>query len=297
MSLYAYEIFDAVVKEASFLKAAERLNLSPSAISHSVARLEERFQTKLFNRNRSRVELTAAGEHLLPYIRSILREESRLVQEADFLHGDAQGTVRIGTPGSVCRAWLPGILNDFQKSYPGITVIVLEGSLDIVMEQIRLQSLDLIFIPEKLITDKPHTRLHKDRLICAAPPDFVPNNGSSVTAEDLYSNTVINCFGRNNADAETFLKNNHISIKSSFHVDDVDTMLVMIESGFGIGLTTESSVAGTRRNVRVLPLMPETYRIISLFDVDPDFQTRAVQVFRDFALEHLKASGKAELLQ
>ena len=296
MSLYAYEIFDAVVKEGSFLKASERLHLSPSAISHSVARLEERFQTKLFNRNRNQIELTAAGEHLLPFIRTILRDENRLGQEADLLHGEARGTVRLGTLGSVCRAWLPDIMESFSESFPGIDVVVFQGSMDLVLEWTRLKSVDLSFLPDALALEEVHTKLHNDRLVCVVPPDYQPLNGSSVTAEDLQANSLINYYGRNNSDAEQFIKDNGIDFRSVFHADDVYTMICMVEAGLGLGITTELSVVGTKRRVRTFPLEPATYRTISLVETDPDFETRAVQLFRDHVIAYLKDAGDAELL-
>ena len=297
MSLFAYEIFDAVVQEGSFLKASERLHLSPSAVSHSVARLEERFQTKLFNRNRNQIELTAAGEHLLPYIRTILRDESRLAQEADHLHGDAHGTVRLGTLGSVCRSWLPGILQGFQAQYPGIDVVVSQGSMDLVLEWARLRSVDLAFLPAAFVQEEKRTDLHRDRLICVAPQDFVPKQGRTVTADDLKTHVLINYYGRNNADAEEFLQSNGISFQSVFHVDDVYTMICAVEAGLGIGITTALSVAGTKRRVQTFALEPETYRTISIVETDPVFQTRAVQLFRDHVVSYLKEIGEAELLE
>lgn len=296
MSLYSYEIVDAVVKEGSFLKAAERLHLSPSAVSHSVARLEERFQTKLFNRNRSRIELTTAGEHLMPYIRNILREENILSQEADHLHGEARGTVRLGTLGSVCRTWLPDILGSFMELYPEINVIVSQGSIDRLLGWARLKSVDLAFLPETLVSDEKRTRLHSDRLICVAPPDFVPSNGSTVSAGDLRKNDLINYYGVNNSDAEEFLANDPAAFRSVFHVDDVYTMISMIECGFGIGITTRLTAVGAKQNIRIFDLEPAAYRIISLVETDPDFQTRAVQIFRDHIFARLTANGEAELL-
>ena len=292
MSLYAYEIFDAVVKEKSFLKASERLHLSPSAISHSVARLEERFQAKLFNRNRSQIELTAAGERLLPYIRTILRDESLLNQEADYLHGEVLGTVRLGTLGSICRAWLPDMINRFNADYPGIKLVISQGSMDLVLNWVRLKSVDLAFIPEEFAKDQVRTKLHKDRLICIAPADFVPINGKSVTTADLEANNLINYYGRNNTDAELFLEKNGVTFNSSFHVDDVFTLVSMVECGFGIGITTELSTKGTRRKVKKYPLEPDYYRTISLVETDPDFQTRAVYTLRDFIISFLEAENE-----
>ena len=65
--------FQAVAQEASFTKAAERLNLTQSAVSSHVRRLEEQAAKSLFVRNTRSVALTGDGEILLGYARAILR--------------------------------------------------------------------------------------------------------------------------------------------------------------------------------------------------------------------------------
>ena len=70
MSLYGYEIFETVVEQNSFVKAAHVLNLTPSAVSHAIAKLESDIGFPLFIRNRNGVRLTGEAEKILPYIRA-----------------------------------------------------------------------------------------------------------------------------------------------------------------------------------------------------------------------------------
>ena len=57
MTLFSYEIFDAVARQGSFNKAAQQLHLTPSAISHAIAVMEEELGFALFNRGKNGVTI------------------------------------------------------------------------------------------------------------------------------------------------------------------------------------------------------------------------------------------------
>ena len=72
MTLLSYQVFQTVVGQGSFQKAAEILNLTPSAVSHAIASMEQELGFSLFTRNKAGVALTNYGEHLLPYVNAVL---------------------------------------------------------------------------------------------------------------------------------------------------------------------------------------------------------------------------------
>jgi DNA-binding transcriptional LysR family regulator len=109
MSLFSYRIFDAVAKQQSFLRAAETMHLTPSAVSHSIASLEGKLGFPLFISSRTGVKLTSEGEKLLIHVRSILRFEEQLQQEAAQINELEKGTIVIGTFSSVCTNWISDI--------------------------------------------------------------------------------------------------------------------------------------------------------------------------------------------
>ena len=66
MTLFSYEIFDAVARQGSFNKAAQQLHLTPSAISHAIAVMEEELGFALFNRGKNGVSMTSYGASRTP---------------------------------------------------------------------------------------------------------------------------------------------------------------------------------------------------------------------------------------
>lgn len=77
MTLLAYQIFQTVVEQGSFQRAAEVLSLTPSAISHAISTAEKELGFPLFNRNKNGVTLTSYGENLQPYILTVLNSDAK----------------------------------------------------------------------------------------------------------------------------------------------------------------------------------------------------------------------------
>lgn len=105
MTLLAYQVFLAVVEQESFQKAAQVLNLTPSAISHAVASMETELGSALFIRSKQGVYLTNYGKELFPYIKNVQNSEEYLQQAVAQIGGMEKGVVRIGTFNSACVEW------------------------------------------------------------------------------------------------------------------------------------------------------------------------------------------------
>ena len=93
MTLFSYEIFDAVARQGSFNKAAQQLHLTPSAISHAIAVMEAELGFTLFNRGKNGVTMTSYGASLYPSIRAVLNSDEALQQSIARLNGLEMGKV------------------------------------------------------------------------------------------------------------------------------------------------------------------------------------------------------------
>ncbi len=134
MSNFMYQAFSEVAKQKAFVTAAKVLNVTPSAISHSINGLEKELGFALFFRNRNGVQLTSAGEKILPIVRELLNTEDKLLEEAARINGLDQGRLRIGAFSSVCINWLPDMINTFKKNHPEIEVSVWQGNFNEVIQ-------------------------------------------------------------------------------------------------------------------------------------------------------------------
>jgi len=147
MELRQLEVFVAVAEELSFTRASARLHLVQSGVSSAVKALERDLGTALFDRDRHRVMLTEAGQALLPEARATLAAAQAARDAVAEAQGGLRGTLTVGTMLSTGPLDLPGLLERFHRSHPGVTVrlrqsdsgsaglarAVLDGGLDLAV--------------------------------------------------------------------------------------------------------------------------------------------------------------------
>lgn len=122
MTLRHFEILRAVAETGNFTRAAERLYITQSAVSHAIRELEEKAGTALFDRLSKSVQLTKSGRLLLEEITPILSSCEALDERIRCL--EQQAPLHIVSSITIAAFWLPKILNAFQKDWPDLRVNV-----------------------------------------------------------------------------------------------------------------------------------------------------------------------------
>src|ERR1700751_4866642 len=117
--------FAIVAEERSFTRAAARLGVSPSALSHTMRRLEERLRIQLLARSTRSVSTTEAGERLLARLGPAIAEISHAVEDLAPRLDRPSGRVRITASGSAAQLVIAPALPRFIQRYPEIVVEVL----------------------------------------------------------------------------------------------------------------------------------------------------------------------------
>lgn len=117
--------FQAVVEAHGFNRAAERLNISQSAVSQAIANLEAKLDVPLLLRGK-RLELTEAGRRLLDHADGVLREERQVLEDiAGIKRGDAQ-VLNLAINSTINRYYAPSLLERFSQAGRDIRVKVSE---------------------------------------------------------------------------------------------------------------------------------------------------------------------------
>jgi len=126
----------AVATHKSFRAAATELGMSPSALSHAIAALEQKMAVRLFHRTTRSVALTETGERFLARIRPALRDISEAMSLVDEFRDTPSGTLRINTSEDAARMFLMPLVLAYMKRYAHMRVdLTTEGRLvDIVAE-------------------------------------------------------------------------------------------------------------------------------------------------------------------
>jgi DNA-binding transcriptional LysR family regulator len=115
-------VFLAVAEECSFTRAAVRLGISQSAVSHTIRRLEASIGLKLLNRTSRRVSTTDAGQKLLATLRPGFEQIESRIEELRHLGDTPGGLVRLTASKPAARAILMPVLSQVVRDYPEIQI-------------------------------------------------------------------------------------------------------------------------------------------------------------------------------
>lgn len=119
-SLNGLRAFEAAARHMSFTLAASELNVTQTAISHQIRRLEEELGVRLFVRQNRTLSLTAEAREYLPGIRAAFND-LRLATDR-LLRKDDGNVLTVSTLASLAAKWLLPRISDFQEKHPGIDV-------------------------------------------------------------------------------------------------------------------------------------------------------------------------------
>ncbi len=189
MQLRHLAYFVAVAEEGSFTRAAEALAVSQPTLSKQIRALENSLGTRLVERDRSGVELTSAGQALLPHARRILIETENATRSVHEVASLRRGRVRMGATPSMVEGLLAPVLTRFRSEHPGIDIEIHEaGSRDLTAE-LSTGRIDLALLIVPLaarIPDLETAVVFSERLVLASPVDAdMPDQMDVADLEDL----------------------------------------------------------------------------------------------------------------
>ena len=146
LDLTALRSFVAVADAGGVTRAAGFLNLTQSAVSMQIKRLEEGLGLMLFARAARKLALTAEGEQLLGYARKMLALNDEAL--ARLTHDEFEGEIRLGVPHDIVYPAIPGILKWLAARYPRVRVNVVSSFTILMKEEFGRGELDIIVTTE-----------------------------------------------------------------------------------------------------------------------------------------------------
>jgi len=172
----------------SFTAAANRLELTPAAVSKNVMRLEQELQVRLFNRSTRRLQLTAEGEAFLARAGEALRMLDAAVGDVTMRGNDPVGRVRISSSNSFGRRFALPALPRIAERYPRLE---LEVSLSDYEVDLIADGFDLA-IRGGLMTDSNLVarRICPLQSVLVASPEYLRRHGVPRSPDDLHKHRV-----------------------------------------------------------------------------------------------------------
>lgn len=288
MTLLSYQVFMAVVEQESFQKAAQAMQLTPSAISHAVAAMEDELGSPLFVRSKQGVYLTNYGKELFPYIKNVLNSDEYLQQAVAQFNGMQRGIVRIGTFNSACVEWMPSLLKDFEREYPNVQLDIYQGTYDDVYQWLKDGVVDLGFLSSSSVGDLDYTPIYQDRIVCVVPKGFQTENPGYITLEELKKQNFVTQREGCDADVNHFMGKYGLSGGGGSYIMDDMSAMALVMGGYGVCLAPELVVKNMPFPVDVYPLEVEEKRTIVLAAVRAGALAPAVRRMYDYILERFQ---------
>jgi DNA-binding transcriptional LysR family regulator len=183
--------FQAVAEERSFTKAAAKLGVAQSTLSHTIKQLEMRMGIRLLTRTTRNVALTAAGERLLQTIAPRLAEIEEEIAALSALRDKPSGSIRLTLSDHALESVVWPKLKPVLKAYPDISVELL---LDSTFRNIVEEGLDAgVRLGESVEKDMVAVRIGPDwRLVAVASPRYVEEHGIPQHPQELVRHVCIN---------------------------------------------------------------------------------------------------------
>ncbi len=143
MEDHKLKVFCTVAETKSFSKTSEIIHLTQPAVSLQIQAIEEKYETKLFDRSSSTVTLTTAGEILYKYAKEILTLYASAEKAIAKQTGLFKGSLTIGAGSNIGNYLLPSVITDFRNLHPKIRIYLLVGNSKRVIELLNAGNIDI----------------------------------------------------------------------------------------------------------------------------------------------------------
>ena len=245
--LGSLSLFLEVAEERSFTRAAAKLGMSQSALSHSVRRLEAKLGLRLLTRTTRSVAPTEAGERLIATLRPALDDIGDKLASLTELRDRPAGTVRITAGTHAARAVLWPVIDKLLAKHPDINFELSSegGFVDIVSERFDAG----VRLGERLEQDMVAVKIGpKLRMAAFAAPAYLARHGTPATPYDLADHNCINLRlpssgGLYTWEFEQAGKALNVKVAGQLVLNDVDLIVEAAVTGRGIGFLLEDHVS------------------------------------------------------
>jgi DNA-binding transcriptional LysR family regulator len=229
--------FCTLVQTGSFTETARALNLTQSAISHSVKNLEENLRCQLVTRTGRKIHITEDGEELYKEAQAILYQmeaaRSRIQDRANW----GRGKLRLGASTTACQHILPNVLREFNECFPDCILSITPADTPVLLEQIRLHEIDLAIIIDpgntKDVTIKP---LFSDELVLVTSAIHAFAKKSSVRMSEIAQERLVlyNKGSHTFSLVEDFFRQNKLALQNYIELGSMEAIKELITINYGV---------------------------------------------------------------
>jgi LysR family hydrogen peroxide-inducible transcriptional activator len=300
LNLHLLEQFVALARTRNFTRAAEELNLSQSALSRAIQKLEEQLGQPLFERKPREVVLTDHGELLLERSQHILK----LMEDtfAELSEAGRRGRIRLGAIPTIAPYFLPGLLSSFAKAHPEISVIVQEDTTENLIKRCSHGEIDLAILALPIIAKYLEVEpLFDEELLLVLPVGhpLAASKSVAIDALDSYPFVMLSeahCLSDNIA---TFCRRKSVQPVTVERTSQLTTLQELVTLNHGVSIVPEmarKTDTSDRRIYRSFSGEKPT-RTVAMMWNSYRFQSKAVKTLMErlrAPIKSIRASSRAK---
>ena len=245
MDIRNIQTFIRAAELGSFTKVAEERQYVQSTVSMQIQQLERELGYPLFDRIGKRVSLTALGAEFLNYAYKI----TQAMQEATSINKkteDMCGTLRVGILESLLFAHMLELLPKFKSTYPNLSLQLKIGQTKELLDQLKENRLDMVYLSAGLNTD-PDLQCHykrREQLIFVCSPNHPAAKRKNIPVSELFSYDFVVtehsgiCYGR----LQKLAAQHNRCLHASIEVDSTIAIASLIQTNMALAFLPKYSV-------------------------------------------------------
>ncbi|PMH42620.1 LysR family transcriptional regulator [Vibrio sp. 10N.286.49.B3] len=286
--------FILVVNEGSFTAAAKKLEVTPSALSKLITRLEKALSAKLFERTTRKLIITPTGKKVYDQAVIMLNAAEQAIEVSKSDHLDPSGSITIAAPEAFLNSVLEPLVIPFLGAYPNIQLKlrVIDGEIDIFQHGI-----DIAF----KLTDKPDENLvlkeiGKTNLVLCASPDYLAQHGLPRHPTDLVMHDCLYLAETTKDNVWDFFKEDlfhSVAVSGRYAVNHSQMRLKAVKDGLGIGIFHDFVIQDALNRNEVIPVLEDWtiksnyHGSIAMQFAQTKYMPARLRAFIDYAMANL----------
>lgn len=286
--------FILVVNEGSFTAAAKKLNVTPSALSKLITRLEKALSVKLFERTTRKLIITQSGQRVYDQSVLMVNAAQQAVELSTSDHTEPAGSITVAAPEAFLNSVLQPFVVPFLKRYPEIQLKLraADGDIDLFKHNV-----DVAF----KLTDKPDENLvlkeiGKTNLVLCASPAYIEAKGFPRHPTELVEHDCLYLAETERDHIWDFLKDDEfhtVAISGRYAVNHSQMRLNGVKNALGIGIFHDFVIADALASGAVEPVLSDWtiksnyHGAIAMQYPQTKYMPARLRVFIDYMSRHL----------
>lgn len=293
------KVFNTVARLLSFTKAAAALHMTQPAVTFQVRKLEEHFDTRLFDRTHNRVTLTDVGETVYEISERIFELYDEMDQRVKEMTGVVGGALNVGASMTVAENMLPALLGKFRQEHPELPLRLKVGNTDSVVSMVERNVVDLALV-EGTVTNKTLLveTCRRDELVVIMPPDheLTACADTGVPVDKLMDYPLI-CREEGSGTRQIVMAYmNEQGVDEGWDVcmelGSPEAIKGAVEAGMGLSIMSSAGISKELKLglLAAVPLSPPLYRDFSFVRQRHKFRLPAMEQLLEFSREYCRES-------